>query len=568
MTGRRRAAGVVALAVMFAVVGFAAVGAAQSATADSDRNLPDIAALQPSGESIQNAPTSVRVPDEYTSFAIRYRPVKPFAEQDWYYLGEQDLLRADKLTIRSTRFGTTDEQKYKVRLAYWTPERVQRGNRSVKIANVTGTETKTVTIGPLYDSTNVSLAHHFDDPTRVTMCIQKPGAENCLRNPNSSARWVFDHQSSPTDQGIPFSTTGGLWEWMGWNVIFPTLGLTGAVGFLVPLSIRRTGAGPRMGMGFWALVLGAGGLAVAAGAYFISSSLLITAPPTVAFLVAGIVGIIFLEKYESGVKDVVLFRLNTENSKGPNGEIAKTANGGEFREKKMVQMPGGEGVAVLPRGIRPWIARLCGGATLVNGLQDATSEIDLWNSSADKLLFVDSDAEDLIAQEPERLAFRPQIKSPPRWAEDVDDDVERTTDWGSILQMAVVSLVGGGLAYAIWQSTTLALLGGLAALVVSETEAIMGEAHISLAPAHAAKAYATALYVENELDMYESFEDALDAILREKKRSEDFLEYLGDLDDESIIQAAHERDTDEYDPFARDAGVDKEGSADPAGADD
>jgi hypothetical protein len=77
------------------------------------------------------------------------------------------------------------------------------------------------------------------------------------------------------------------------------------------------------------------------------------------------------------------------------------------------------------------------------------------------------------------------------------------------------------------------------------------------------------MYLEHELDAYESFEKALEALLRERSKTEDFEEYLQDLDTENVVTAAHERDTDDHDPFTRDdlAPEESEGQASKGGAD-
>jgi hypothetical protein len=511
-----------------------------------------------------------------SSISVRHYPVEPFPAQDWYHLGETSPVRADELEIRTVRYGSVDNSELTVRLAYWTPEtrEIKLANGTVatrQVANISRTETKTIRAPQGYGAANITLRSHFGSAEKVTMCIQRPGSPNCLDDPGGGARYVFDHQSADTSQGVPFETAGGLWEWMGLNIIIPTLGATGLIGFAVPISIRRTGTGPDMGLPFWGFVLAIGALVILSSAYYLFSSLLVAAPYVVAFLIAGTVGIIFLEKYESGVKDVILFRMRTEDSQTPNGELAKTATGGEWVKKKMVQMPGGEGTAVIPRGIRPWLARLFGGATIVHGLQNAGNEMDLFNSNADKLLFIARDAKDLITEDPEELRFRPQLKNPPRWEDLPADDAEREWDFGSILAMSVWTLAGGAVAFAVTGMASVGVVTGGLSLLVTQTEAVDGTAAVKLAPNHAHKAYATAMYLEHELDAYESFEKALEALLRERSKTEDFEAYLQDLDTENVITAAHERDTDDHDPFTRDDlgpdGESESGQASKGGAD-
>lgn len=564
-SSRRRSAGVCVLALavtlVIVVVSTPSLGIASAAQVGENGggggNL-SIESLRDGGDQLGGAaPPSVRMLSDTSSISVRHYPVEPFPAQDWYHLGEQSPVRADELEIRTVRYGSVDNSELTVRLAYWTPEtrEIKLDNSTVatrQVANISRTETKTIRAPQGYGAANITLRSHFGSAEKVTMCIQRPGSPNCLDDPGGGARYVFDHQSADTSQGVPFETAGGLWEWMGLNIIIPTLGATGAIGFLVPISIRRTGAGPDMGLPFWGFVLAIGALVILSSAYYLFSSLLVAAPYVVAFLIAGTVGIIFLEKYESGVKDVVLFRMRTKDSETPNGEMAKTATAGEFVKKKMVSMPGGEGVAVIPRGIRPWLARLFGGATIVHGLANAGNEMDLFNSKADKLLFVDSDADELIDEEPERLTFRPQFKTPPRWR-DISEDAEREWDLVEITGMAVWTIGGAAAAFAVTGMASVAAVAGGLTLLVTETEAVNGRAFVDLAPNHAHKAYATAMYLDHELDQYDSFEKALEALLRERSKTEDFEEYLEDLDTENVVTAAHERDTDQHDPFSRDA---------------
>ena len=472
-----------------------------------------------------DSPDSVRKLDTYTSLAVRYDGVGLLHATD-KFLEHGTTVRRDRVNLDSIRYGRPESDETLV-IVYWEAEQ-----REVAAPNGNGTIQKTVavnqtvarqnlTIEENRERANISLPSH-SEPTQVTMWIEG----------HPDVRWHFTHHSVPFAQNILITTEGGFWERALIQIVFPTLGTTALAGFVVPAAIRRAGAGPQWGLMPWLVILG---FATFFGLLFAAtwlSGIIVALPFAVPLFVGGLVGIVFLERYEDGVRRVVLFRMDTDAKKTPSGDIAREGIAGQFRTIKITKTAGGA-LAVIPTGLRAFFARVFGGAAVLAGASRINSEIDLYNSPADKMLFIATDADSLVDVKREHFNFRSPIY-----------DEEGNFDIGGLLEALVVFAIPATVFFLL-VGPIVAVLAGVVGVALIYTEAHNGTARILPAVGQAQDAYATAMYLEKSLEEYQTFEGLIQELRSEKNRHEDILEMIEEQGAEALIQRAHEREDPE-----------------------
>jgi hypothetical protein len=524
-------------------MGALAADGGQSTTAENSTEY-SLGELQESGKRYEDAPASMRFLGSYGSATVRHTPVSP-GEDGWQYLEPGTTIHSNEVTLRTVRLAPEDEldESLNVTVVAW-----QKGTKEISTENGTVTrDTATnvsvyhhqVTLGRGYDLANISLPAHYDESYQITMWVEE----------NPDARWRFTHESVESTKGLPFPATwGGYWQFTTTNLLIWILAATGFVAIAVPASIRRTGRGPNMGLLFWTIVLGLGGALIGGGAYVWTTSLLAAAPPVVAFLLAGVIGIVMLETMEYGVYRVALMRLFTEGTNNPRGDLARAAEGGEFELVTLAQTE--EGPKAIRDGIRPWIARLFSGGSPIYGLDRlelefdlGTPEVSLTSSPADKLIFVDEDPEQLIDYEPETLKFSlPLTEFDPETGDD-------RWSWAGAASVAFYAVLSGGLAFTALQRSgiggarTGAIVTACVTLYALYTTAESGRAVFVPAVGCAQDATATAMYREAEMDEYETLEAALNALVNERNSSDELLDALEEMDAESVVKNASSRDS-------------------------
>jgi len=540
----RRATAVVlvALLVLPTAAGVGVLGAQENETAsDSEHTLAE---LEENGKRYENAPSSMRFLGSYGSATIRYTPVSP-GQDSWQYLEPGTTVHSNEVALRTVRLAPESEieESMNVTVVAW-----QRGTKEISTENGTVTRPAArnvsvyhhqVDLGRGYDLANISLPAHYDESYQITMWVEE----------YPDARWRFTHESVESTRGLPFPATwGGYWEFTTTNLLIWILAATGFVAIAVPASIRQTGRGPNMGLLFWIIVLGLGGAIVGGGAYVWTTSLLAAAPPVVAFLIAGVIGIVMLETMEYGVYRVALIRLFTEETENPRGDLARSAEGGEFELITLAQT--NEGPKAIRDGIRPWLARLFSGGSPLYGLDRlelefdlGSPEVSLTSSPADKLIFVDEDPEQLVDYEPETLSFDLPLT-------EIDPESgEEHWSWSGAASVAFYGVVSGAIAFLTLQRSGIggaqagALVTAGLTLYAVFTTAEPGRAVFVPAVGCAQDATATAMYREAELDEYETLETALNALVEERNSSDELLDTLEEMDAESVVKEASSRDT-------------------------
>jgi hypothetical protein len=536
-----------ALLVASLVVPIVAVGGAVADGNDGAANeTHTYEELKRGGTTYESAPSSMRFLGDYSSATVRVFPVTP-GESGWHYLERDEVVNSNSVQLRTVRLAPEDEldRTLNVTVVAW-----QKGTRTVERGNSTVEETlaKNVSVyrqqieaGRGYDTANVSLPAHYDATYQITMWVEE--------NPDS--RWRFSHRSVETTRALPFAPTwGGYWSFTATNVLIWIVGLTGVTVVGAVGSTERTGKGPGLGLVTWAIIIALGSAAVGIGAFVWTASLLSAAPPVIGFVIAAVIGIVVLETTEKGVFGVALVRLFTDEKTNPRGDLARRARDADLETVTLANTA--NGVRAITLGIRPWIARLRTGGTEVVGLDRiefefdlGSPEISLSSSVADKLVFVDEDGvgDDgaLIRHDPSTVEWDLPIR--------VETEEGTRTNWTAVFSLAFHVVVPFALA-----SFTMGYLGVgggrivgalFAALVVYAAHTRVSEGRAEFLPAvgMAQDAVATAMYMESEIDDYETLQQALDALVEERNSTDELIETLKELDEEAAVRDASRRDT-------------------------
>jgi len=471
----------------------------------------------PSTES----PASVRKLDTYTSLALRYDGVGLLHQTD-VFLDSGATVRSDQVHLDSIRYGRAESTETLV-MVFWTPE-----TRAVEAASGNGTTMQTVAANQTVRRQEITIPENRE---RATIDLPEHAASTHVTmwvDGHRDVRWTFQHHSVPFAQTLAITSQGGFWERALTQIAFPTLALGGLVGAVIPASIKRAGAGPQWGLLPWGVILAFAGFF---GLLFAStwlSSVIVALPFVVPVAIAALVGIVFLERYEDGVHKVTLCQLDTTEKKTPSGDLALEALAGKLRTVKLTKTPNGR-LAVIPTGLRAFIARVFGRAAILHGDDRIRSEVDLSDSDSDKLIFIDTDADELVDVNKESLEFRPPTR-----------DQDGALDIGGVLGVLVEFAVPAAVFFLL-SGPVIGIIAGLLAVLLLNTQAHEGSASILPAVGHAEDAVATAFYLEKSLEEYETFEGLIKALRSEKNRSEDILEMIEEQGAEALIDRAHGR---------------------------
>ncbi len=518
--------------------------------------------LRTDGTHYEGAPPSMRWLGSYGSVTVRHTPVTP-GNQGWQYLDTSKTLNGDEITLRSVRLAPSDELDTTLNVTVIAadpetkPVTVGNTTRQEPVATNVTVTTHQIELGRGYDNATIPLPSHFDEEHRVLVVVEE----------YPDARWSFTHKTIESQQAPPFPYSwSGYWSYTTKTILVEILVAVGLVAMGVPASLRRTGRGPNKGLLFWSIMLAIGAAILVGGAYLFTTKLLTTVPYLVVpFVIAGIVGIVMLETMEYGVYRVVFLRLFTDEGQNPRGELAAQANGAEFAAVTLAHTDNGP--VAITDGLRPWLARLwCGGAA-VHGLDELDNEFSLSaprlsivRGTADKLIFVDDEADALLEYEREHLSFELPL------TEQLGED-EHRFNWAGAASIAFYGGLGAALGYLGLQALDVTSTAGAvvtAALAVGVVFTHARDGRLSFRPGvgHQQDAAATAMYYESELDEYRSLETVLNELLKERASEDELVEKLDELDEENIIKQAHDGDVSP-DTFA-----DRAPEGEPAGGDD
>lgn len=467
------------------------------------------------------SPASERDFGQYGFLAWRYDPAGLFKRgSSWLTPGA--TINSNSLTVRAIRPVADTYEEFEVVVVAWDEATRRVDNKTVRYAANQTVTRKSINLGPDRSGAQIDLQPHFEG-RQVTVWIAG----------YPETRVTFHHKSAKTAKKVEIDTAGDAMRFGAKNFLLPiaVVAILSAIG--TSLLMKRVKAGPQRSVWFW---VGGGALALglfASASWVAFANWLYAAPWSLSAFVGLVIGGVILETQREDVVETVLFRMDTEPTRNFRGKIAKTASGAEFTRYLFTKTD--DGLAFIPSGFIPLIARAFGGATIVDGNQELKSELDLTSQSdADKLIFVDErdfGESDLLEVDPETLTL--DLPESRRGTVYVLASllVPGLAVWGALAYIfpaagtaPPINPVGGG------------LLAALAVFVLVWSAVDDGTAWINAAPKHSEIAYTSTIYLDKQLDDYRTEEELLKELKRKDRQSEDFKEYLRTLNEESIIE--------------------------------
>ncbi|MFB6179567.1 MAG: hypothetical protein ABEI77_07590 [Halorientalis sp.] len=541
MTGSRsnaRTRGVLSLAVILSLVvagvAFAGVSTAQrdrtTGTNASDLTLSD---LRRPGEQFESdaAPESLRMGSNTESWTVKYDAPKPLSEKDWYYLGEQDMLRSDTLDFKSIRMGSnTSEKQYTVEIAYWSTDtkKVKLDNGTVaerQVANVSHIDHKTITAGPMYDVNTISLQSKYEDPQRVTMCIGK----GCLKS-GAGPRWSsIKHQSIPTSQQVPISNRGDLLAWIFKHILLWAIPLMFVAVMGAKHALNRAKAPPALSSLTWGLILGGVAFLLVVVAYFKTVVIFSRLPQIIAFVLGLIVFVTFLEGFDDRIKRVLFSRSELGESRNPWGEEIEDSIYEEIHSHRVVEDRDSGEVHIVERGIIPFVARYFAKEGAVLDIEDLRTRIETKGSWSERYI-ADPDCEKALKYTPARLSW-----DPPLFTGEGDGSLGgliSSLNYG-FLFTALLGLTAGWYVFETFLGIgSVGLVVGALPGIVMCIQALPGYAWFKPAPIHMRRSIETLATAQEDYEHADSLEQAQRAVWDERmSRRQDVEEELDKVDD-------------------------------------
>ncbi|WP_254841133.1 PKD domain-containing protein [Natronomonas marina] len=494
--------------------------------------------LRTGGRQPADAPPSVRYLGETGAVAIRYIPTSPL-QYDHVYLEQGTEINTDQLQVYSTRFGDIEPQNFSLTVVTW-----QQATRQVETDDGTTTETYaadqsvstyTVRMGTGYDATPLDLPSNYNESRQVTMWLSVDGERI------EGARWRFSHHTSPISQTVPINNFGDLLWWLFKNVgLIAAPGLLGAA-VAAKGTIRQTGLGPEKGAMWWAIVGTIAAFGIAAFGYFYTAVLLRRVPQLFGLALVAIAFVAMLEMMgrEARTDEFVRDELGDAN----------TAFGGDVRshierEKARVRTVKREdGLGLIKRGIRPFLARLFADPAVVD-TSDLKTDIKLTKGPDDATYIADPASDEPLTWKPARWEFDPRLLLPAS---------EGSGRVGGALERINLRLIGGtaagaalaGLAFGfVFSAATVgAVLGALVGFAAVAFRAVDGEAEFKPAPVHYRPARASIAALQISYEEATNLQDALEKLWAERARTMEEARALQAAEDKSVTEEMAKAET-------------------------
>lgn len=522
--------------VAFTALSLVAVGSVGVATADevdSNETSADIDELRDAGSEVSGADPSTRWIDDGAVY-VDYSDPNPLLSssgEDWQVdqlLASGDTVETNELTIHADRDRDADADSYELEVVYWQPgeseqtvtENGEERTETVATAENVTTETHELGFSDAFDQETIQLSRS-DEPREVTMFLRDADSGELV----DGAQWRFTHESIATSQAAPISTMGDLLWWSFWWIVAPTLVLLGIVGVSVPRLIRAAGnASPDIDWPLWFIGIGTTSFFTFLLAYSYLADALVALPLAFPLAVALFATALLLETYDDGIGRWSFMAMQTTETTGPTGEDARDAVSGTLTSKRVTTV---DGVPAIPsKGLRAFIARIWVGPTVLEGAKDVSGSLPLSGSRSEQLVFLDATEDAPLTHVSETL----ELQKP---------------DYRDLVTVAftAISLVSTvAFAQLVWSSWLIGVSLAFPVIVAGCYRPVAGHAEVKPAPSQARSAYATALYLESELEKYETVEDLAEALISERNRSEEIREMLEDLEDSTIIKQSHNRE--------------------------
>jgi hypothetical protein len=481
--------------------------------------------LRRGGSQISGAPASFRALRNGGVY-IDYQNPNPIVPSETVILEPGSLVETRFLRIEAQRSRDAPVEQYELVAVYWSTE-----ERTRETANG-GTTTSTELANTTVQTTDVEFSGWFSDSEinlrtsngerYVTMWLRD---ENGRAVPG--ARWTFRHRTAATTQSAGIQSMGDLFWWIGKWIALPLIvGIVGS-GFGGAGAIRRAKRGPGKGLMFWAMMLGAASItAVAAGWYWLADWF-VALPLAIPAGLTALVLIVILETYAVGTKEVEFVRPELELSESPTGDVSLDFVSLETQTETLARV-GGEGWAVVSDGVGRFLARVGGGAAMLETAIETDVVVD---GDHDGKVFVHPRADSCLDLEPEGWHF----------------DVPNPTDARGWLSVGVAVALTGIVSALIW--TLVSPVGGALTagivLVAGTVRPEGGRAFVDVAPVHTREAFASMVYLAREIDNADTIEEARTKLVEKEASSEKDTEEALTKRDSTLVQEMFNADVDE-----------------------
>ena len=460
-----------------------------NATASPEADAPDnehsLEELRRDGTVRDSRFPSLRVLDEMEAlWVVRYRPgaLNSYGDSGKEYIDSSTVVERDRIRMFGSHPFDGEQRDYTLEVVYWQPDTrevsTDNGTTTERFANISATETKTVTFDSGMQQTSDIGLRTVDEEVRVTMWLQS----------NPDIRWTFKHQSVPTAQPVSISSEGDFWSEVflrfGWIVL---IGVPVA-GYSARRILNETIVGPQKGLVWWLIMLAIAAGVTAIGLWWQATTLITRIPQLAGVLVSVIAFVVFLEGFDADIKSAVFERSILDEARAPGGDEVRDERYREMQSKRVIETDDGH-LAIISKGWGPFIARWFADPAKIP-IEDVKTQVKVegpWQQA----FVADPESEQVIDHRPPRLAWAPTF------IEDVDPEREtprsviERVNW----QFVVAAVAGPILGYVGGQRALGLPYVGLAVGVLPAAalglSARDGHAHFEPAPIHQTQAKAT-----------------------------------------------------------------------------
>lgn len=448
------------------------------------------------------------------------RPMSnPGDDDQWKFLEPSTTVERNEVYLRSIMFEDETEEKTLV-VAYWQRGEKTVDNRTVPTAKNVTVQKHRISMEQGWPQAKIGLKQH-DKPVQVTMWL-----ESCPEQ----CRWRFTHHSNAFTQAIAIDSWGDYFWHLIRDVVVWTLGGAFVAGWLTKKALERAGKGPGWGYAQWVLVVG---FITAIGTYVFYTSLaqlVVYAPQLIAAFLVLMFVIVMLETYTDNVRKALFYKPKIENATSPTGRDAYDVIDGEAESHLLVRMPDNT-TAVVKDGLLAFLARVFGYSARLENIDELKARHELTNSAWDELFITHPMSPDVLEYDQEGWEF----------------GVPDLSDWRGIAAWAVPGVIAAAVVMGLATAVGLSVVGwvlsaGIAGAMLVRPED--GQANAAPAPVHLRSAWASAIFLAEEIDAADTVSQARKQHARDQAEREKKVEQRVEQTDATIIEEQHGVDID------------------------
>lgn len=489
------------------------------------------------GTRVGESPESVRLQGRQMWWAVHWpaggvgtSPGDP-TDPNFEYLTSETVVDRNAVWLRTVNIREPYTQTVTVATYDLETTEDYDGSTTTQPANVS-VQQQEIEVGQGWVISEISLPPS-DDKEHVAMWMGD--------DPDTELRWVFDHQTTTSAQGLPFSTYGGLFGWVGpWFVLPLIIGSVTAIGGAKAV-VRRTGVGPGLSTAQWSFLFGTGAFLFVWAYYGEVTQLIVDYPFIPAVYISAYLFAVSIDRFTAYTSLVRFIQPTLNAVTSPKGSTAADQIEARERTARLIDRPDEPG-AVASDGLVPFLARLASGkaATL--------RTVDPGHEAADHTGETNTEKDPLQCRVPvtngavdEKIITHPKMDEPidytPEGFQFAGFDSENLDFTSALLAVGVIGAVA--LAANAWFGPTLAATVAVVGVAVWRVEAVEGEARLWLSPLHYRSARATAQHLAAELDDADTISEEREKRLRQAMDTEKKIMREADRRDETLMDGLY-----------------------------